>query len=152
MELKQSFREIADQVKVRGRKDPKADVFKLVHDWLRDDKNGQWLLVLDNADDAAVLSPADHSSGGGSGSGGSAVKQRLSRYLPSSRRGLILVISWIRRAAMQVVEDSDVIPIKLIYDIATYALLYKKLRDKVDRSNSITKLATALEHMPLALI
>jgi hypothetical protein len=34
-------------------------VFKLVHDWLRDEKNGRWLLVLDNADDAAVLSPTD---------------------------------------------------------------------------------------------
>ncbi|KAH9859264.1 hypothetical protein J1614_012212 [Plenodomus biglobosus] len=69
--LKQSFREIADQVKVRGRKDAQADVFMLVHDWLRDEKNGRWLLVLDNADHATVLSPADRGSGGGGG--GSAV-------------------------------------------------------------------------------
>jgi hypothetical protein len=39
--LEQSFREIANQVKVRGRKDPQADVFKLVHDWLRNEKNGR---------------------------------------------------------------------------------------------------------------
>jgi hypothetical protein len=43
--LEQSFREIADQVKVRGRKDPQANVFKLVHDWLRNVKNGPWLLT-----------------------------------------------------------------------------------------------------------
>jgi hypothetical protein len=55
--VEQSFRGIAEQVKVRGYKDPQADVFKLVHDWLRNKKNGRWLLVLDNVDDAGVLSP-----------------------------------------------------------------------------------------------
>jgi hypothetical protein len=45
--LEQGFREIADQVKVRGRKGPQAEVFKLVHEWLRDEKNGRWLLVSD---------------------------------------------------------------------------------------------------------
>jgi hypothetical protein len=86
--LEQSFREIADRVKVRGRKDPQADVFKLVHDWLRDAKNGRWLLVLDNTDDAAVLSPTD---------GGSGLRQHLSRYLPSSRHGAVLVTSRTKR-------------------------------------------------------
>ena len=43
-----------------GRKDPPANVFKLVHDWLRDEKHGEWLLVLDIADSAAILSlPSD---------------------------------------------------------------------------------------------
>jgi hypothetical protein len=30
-------------------------VFKLVHNWLRNKKNGKRLLVLDNADNAAAL-------------------------------------------------------------------------------------------------
>jgi len=60
--LEQSYWEIAEQVKVRGRKDAQADVFKLVHDWLRNEKNGPWLLVLDNADDDAVLSPLPSNS------------------------------------------------------------------------------------------
>ena len=38
-----------------GRRDPKANIFKLVHDWLRDEKNGKWLLILDNIDDASFL-------------------------------------------------------------------------------------------------
>ncbi|KAI0571336.1 hypothetical protein A1F96_08973 [Pyrenophora tritici-repentis] len=123
--LEQSFREIADQVKVRGQKDPQADVFKLVHDWLRDAKNGRWLLVLDNADDAAVLSPTD----GGSG----------------------LSAASIERAAMQVAEDSDVILIKPMYDAAAHALLRKKLGDVDEEDGSIATLAITLDHMPLAL-
>ncbi|KAF2836645.1 hypothetical protein M501DRAFT_1033316 [Patellaria atrata CBS 101060] len=49
----QGYRAIADQVKLAGRKDPQADIFELVSSWLRNEKNGKWLLVLDNADDAS---------------------------------------------------------------------------------------------------
>jgi hypothetical protein len=50
--FEQSFREIADQVKIPNRRNPKANIFKLVHDWLHDEKKGKWVLILDNADDA----------------------------------------------------------------------------------------------------
>lgn len=53
--IEESIRDLADQVKVAGRKDAKANIFKLVQDWLRDGSNGRWLLVLDNADDPTVL-------------------------------------------------------------------------------------------------
>jgi tetratricopeptide (TPR) repeat protein len=140
--LEQSFREIADQVKVRGHKDPQADVFKLVHDWLRNERNGRWLLVLDNADDAAVFSPKDSS----------ALQQHLSRYIPFSRHGSVLVTSRTKRAAMQVVEDSSIILIEPMHIIAAHALLRKKLRGTDKEDDSIARLATALDHMPLALV
>jgi hypothetical protein len=154
--LEQSFREIADQVKARGRKDPQADVFKLVHDWLRDAKNGRWLLVLDNADDAAVLFPTDDvgklSNDSASANASSALQQHLSSYLPSSRHGSVLVTSRTKRAAVQVVEDSDIILIEPMQDTAAHALLRKKLRDIDNEDDSITELARTLDHMPLALV
>jgi tetratricopeptide (TPR) repeat protein len=152
--LEQSFQEIADQVKARGRKDTQADVFKLVHDWLRDAKNGRWLLVLDNADDAVVLSPTDDVGklSNDSESVSSALQQHLSRYLPSSRHGSVLVTSRTKRAAMQVVEDSDIIPIEPMHDAAAQALLCKKLRGTAEEDDSIAELARTLDYMPLALV
>ncbi|KAI9763798.1 MAG: hypothetical protein M1839_006308 [Geoglossum umbratile] len=44
--IEQGYQDIADQVKLAGRNDPQADVFELVHNWLRNEKNGKWLLVL----------------------------------------------------------------------------------------------------------
>jgi hypothetical protein len=38
--LAQSFDEIAEKLKIRGRNQPSADVFQLVHNWLLDEKNG----------------------------------------------------------------------------------------------------------------
>jgi tetratricopeptide (TPR) repeat protein len=160
--LEQSFREIAELVKVRGRKEPQADVFKLVQDWLRDEKNGRWLLVVDNADDAGALSArvgdsqkSQADDGGGDSSNMRALQHPLRRYLPPSRHGCVLVTSRTRQAAMQLVEDSDVIAIEPMDDAAAHALLHKKLGDKgkkCDNNNDIAELAAALDHMPLALV
>jgi tetratricopeptide (TPR) repeat protein len=161
--LEQSFREIAELVKVRGRKEPQADVFKLVHDWLRDEKNGRWLLVVDNADDAGALSArvgdSQADNGGNADSSVGALQQRLERYLPPSKHGSVLVTSRTRQAAMQLVEEDDIILIKPMDDAAAHALLHKKLGDKGEKSdrdrdsdNDIAKLAAALDYMPLALV
>ena len=57
--IEQSFRDIADYVKISGRQDPKANVFRLVHDWLRDEKSGQWLPILDNVENTDLLSEVE---------------------------------------------------------------------------------------------
>jgi hypothetical protein len=163
--LEQSFREIAELVKVRGRKEPQADVFKLVHDWLREEKNGRWLLVVDNADDAGVLSAQAGDSqkpqtddGGSADNSVAALQQRLERYLPQSKHGCVLVTSRTRQAAAQLVEDSDIIAIEPMDDAAAHALLRKKLGEKDEKgdgnsasNNDVAELAAALDHMPLAL-
>ena len=53
--FEQSFWAIADQVKIPNWIDPKANIFKLVHDWLCDETNGEWVLILDNVDNADFL-------------------------------------------------------------------------------------------------
>lgn len=52
--FEQSYRDIADCVKIVRRQDLRANIFKLVHDWLRDSKD-PWLLILDKVDDARLL-------------------------------------------------------------------------------------------------
>jgi hypothetical protein len=114
--------------------------------------------VLDNADDASVLSArasnsqTDNSSGNSSSRG--ALQHHLSRYLPPSRHGSVLVTSRTRRAASQLINNSDIIPIKPIDTAIAHTLLYKHLGDKGKKSsnNNIAKLAAALDHMPLALV
>ncbi|KAF2015155.1 hypothetical protein BU24DRAFT_493604, partial [Aaosphaeria arxii CBS 175.79] len=59
--LEQSFHDIADRVRIVGRQDSQANIFKLVHDWLCDSKQ-PWLLVLDNVDDASFLLEAQPAS------------------------------------------------------------------------------------------
>ena len=151
---------------MRGRKEPQADVFKLVHNWLREEENGRWLLVVDNADGAGVLSarasdsPKSPAENGGSADNSTgALAHHLSRYLPPSRHGSVLVTSRTKQAALQLVEDGDVVLIEPMDDAAARALLHKKLGDKgkkggsnSDSINDVAELAAALDHMPLALV
>jgi tetratricopeptide (TPR) repeat protein len=142
--LEQGYRDIADQVMLAGRNDPQADVFKLVSNWLRNEHNGKWLLVLDNADDATVLSPPLSSRNDAS-------LHRLSTSLPPSKYGSVLVTSRTKHAASQLVEESDIISIEPMHNAAAQTLLHKKLGDEVNK-DGITELAVALEFMPLALV
>jgi hypothetical protein len=106
--IKQGYRDIADQVRLAGRNDPQADVFKLVHNWLRNE-NDKWLLVLDNADDAAALTlPASNEPKAQASSRDGARPRLLSWHLPRSKNGSVLVNSRTRSVALQLELMDDV--------------------------------------------
>jgi tetratricopeptide (TPR) repeat protein len=159
--LAQSFDEIAEKLKIRGRNQPSADVFQLVHNWLLDEKNGPWLFVVDNADDAGVISmqtstgqQSQTEGGASAGNSGGAPQRHLSDYLPPSEHGAVIVTSRAKQAAMHLVEDSDVILIEPMDAFAARTLLRKELGDIGDKEvldDSVVELAAALDHMPLAL-
>ena len=54
--IEEGYREIAEVVKLAGREDPKVDILRLVRAWLRDESNGKWIIVVDNADNLSILS------------------------------------------------------------------------------------------------
>ncbi|KXL43513.1 MAG: hypothetical protein FE78DRAFT_152156, partial [Acidomyces sp. 'richmondensis'] len=53
--FEQSLGDVAHQLKIYVGKDPRTDFLLLLQNWLRDEDNGRWLIVLDNADDASFL-------------------------------------------------------------------------------------------------
>src|SRR5579871_1654876 len=141
--FEQSYRDIADCVRIPERQTPTANIFKLVHDWLRGNK-GQWIIILDNVDDARFLlegQPYDS---------GSASKP-LRDYLPQSLNGSILITTRSREAALKLVEPCNVIAVDPMDEADALALFEKKLGVQKD-SNDIAELAAALEFMPLAIV
>ncbi|KAK4165213.1 kinesin light chain [Cladorrhinum sp. PSN259] len=53
--VEEGFRMIANTVKLSGRNQPKANIPQLVYDWLFNERNGRWVMVLDSADDRDVF-------------------------------------------------------------------------------------------------
>jgi hypothetical protein len=51
----QSYRDIAEAVKMPGRDDLKTDTLELVSRWMKDERNGPWLMIVDNNDDSKLL-------------------------------------------------------------------------------------------------
>ena len=88
--FEQSFQTIADQAEIPSWTNPKANIFKLVHDWLRDERKGKWVLILDNVDDADFFlrsQPTSPEAQEGSLSSGCA--KPLFKFLPPSGIGLL---------------------------------------------------------------
>ena len=150
--IEQGYRDVAEQVKIPGREDLKADIFRLVDKWLRDEKNGKWAMVLDNADEATVLFET-HATGQKAQDGGirSGLTQSLLAYLPQSRNGSILITSRTKSVALRLAEESDIISVEPMDDTHALALLEKKLGEQMDRDDT-AELAAALEFMPLAIV
>jgi len=150
--FEQSYRDIADTVKIFGRRDPKANIFKLVHDWLRDERKGKWVMILDNVDDAGFLLEAHDTGQDGQVNGSEGRDSRpLASYLPQCQNGSILITTRNRNAALKLVEQGDIITVEPMSEADALALLEKKLGKQDDR-DGVTELATALEFMPLAIV
>ncbi|OAG04890.1 uncharacterized protein CC84DRAFT_1165253 [Paraphaeosphaeria sporulosa] len=149
--FEQSFRDIADWVKIAGRQDPQANIFKLVHNWLYNCKQ-RWLLVLDNVDDARfLLSGQANRDGQHQTTNAQVVRKPLREYLPHCNRGSILITTRDKGAALQLVEQRDVIVVEPMNEAQAVALLQKKLDAQGD-SGDVAELAAVLEYMPLAIV
>jgi hypothetical protein len=154
--FEQSFRDIANCVKISGRQNPQANIFQLVHDWLRHDRKRKWVLILDNVDDAAFLvetqSTGEHRQ---TNDIESRNLRPLVSYLPQCPNGSILITTRSEDAALHLVELRDIIAIRSMSRTDALALFKKKLGGNNDGDvddDVTTELLVALDFFPLAIV
>ncbi|CAG8083911.1 unnamed protein product [Penicillium salamii] len=150
--FEQSFRDIAEQIKIPGRQDPKVNIFKLVENCLRDENRGKWLLVLDNVDNDQLLcsfSVAGKEDPISSRTNGST--KPLLEYIPRSLNGSIVITSRTRDVALKMADHKDLIEVKPMEESEALELLQRKL-DQPSESEEGRQLVNALELMPLAVV
>ncbi|PQE30876.1 hypothetical protein CJF32_00011333 [Rutstroemia sp. NJR-2017a WRK4] len=150
--FEQSFRDIANCVKIPGRQNLQANIFQLVHDWLRNDRKGKWVLILDNVDDASFLVQAQSIGKEGQTNNISYENLRpLMAYLPQCPNGSILITTRSKSAALKLVEQRDIIVVEPM-DRADALILFENKLRRHDDSDDTAELAEALEFMPLAIV
>jgi hypothetical protein len=153
--LEQSYRDIASYIKISGRRNPKANIFELVQDWLRNERKGKWILILDNVDDANFLLEAQTTAQDGQQSNLKGRNlQPLVSYLPQCQNGSILITTRSRNVALKLVEQRNTIVVEPMNKADVVTLTAKKLDLKGDSyiNGDINDLVVALECMPLAII
>ncbi|OBT60411.1 hypothetical protein VE03_10205 [Pseudogymnoascus sp. 23342-1-I1] len=151
--FEQAYQEIAERLELPGRSDPKANVLRLVYNWLSDEANGQWHMVLDNVDDGRVffgsndvvrgVSPHDQATDS---------QPPLETFLPQSRNGLILITSRNLTAASNLVDTfGKFVPVEPMEEKDSVVLLKTKIpADKYSEAD-VKELVQALEGIPLAI-
>ncbi|KAJ5185564.1 hypothetical protein N7491_006568 [Penicillium cf. griseofulvum] len=150
--FEQSFRDIADHIQIQGRHDPKVDIFRLVENWLRDEKHGKWICILDNADDEKFLC-SSLAAGKEDPTKGptNAFTKPLLEHVPLSQNGSIIITSRTKKAALEMVDHKDLIEVKPMERSEALVLLHKKL-EQLGESQESQQLVDALEFMPLAIV
>jgi tetratricopeptide (TPR) repeat protein len=146
--FEEAYRDIADRLQLPGRSDPRANVLRLVRDWLRDEKNGRWVMIIDNADDIDVFFPSrkrqrDEVPGDPPTS--------LATYLPQSCNGSILVTSRSKNVASRLAGGYNRInEVPAMDKGESLQLLRMKLGDSPLEERA-TDLLRALDYIPLAI-
>ena len=143
--FKEGYKRIAEIGKIDGLDKPSVDILQLVSNWLCDEVNGRWLMIVDNADDPNVLfkQAADY--------GSTKVTHCLSDFLPQSPNGSIVLTSRSRDVAFKFTgRNSDIVIVDPMDEAHALALLLKKLDGHLDMTDA-AELVQILDYMPLAI-
>jgi tetratricopeptide (TPR) repeat protein len=147
--FEEGYRRIAEATKMNGWNDKKVDILQLVRSWLCDESNGQWTMVIDNADDADVF----FNNGSQNLTTGNLDEsaELLSNFLPQSPNGSILVTSRNQDVAQKLIgASSGIVEVKPMDTGNALALLEKKLGFIAAKDDAM-RLICALDFMPLAI-
>ena len=127
------------------------DPLSMVFDWLRNEKNGRWLLVLDGAEEPGIFF-GQNAPLGSTAQDRLADSEALARYLLQTPNVSILVTSRFDTAALKLVRSSSkLIRVETMPEQTSLELLKAKiLNDKMDENAGI-ELIRALEGIPLAI-
>jgi tetratricopeptide (TPR) repeat protein len=146
--FEEAYRDIADRLQLLGRSDPKANVLKLVSDWLRDETNGRWVMVLDNVDEAETFFPSQKCQ---RDEADASAHIPLATHLPQSHNGAVLVTSRNKDAAAKLAGGYNKIKEVLAMDNSEgLQLLRNKLRDPPNDESAV-ELLRMLDGIPLAI-
>ncbi|VBB80786.1 Putative protein of unknown function [Podospora comata] len=132
-----AYRAIGQQLKVPGIDEEKADVKALIKSVLGRESMGNWLLIIDNADDEKLLF------------GDTA----LADYLPFSRKGSILFTTRNHKLGLRLVEsENHIITVKEMSTDEALKLLGKNLKSsQMSDTRSNNALLEFLTNLPLAI-
>lgn len=141
------YRMIARLLDLPGREDPDVDSLRLVTDWLSDEANGPWLMILDNADDRDLWLGPQKKIAQTDGA-----FMPLICHLPRCVAGGLLVTTRDRQLGHQLLErKQQPLPIFPLEPKEAEALLSAKLSDQQLNPEDIKKLAEELEYLPLTI-
>lgn len=142
--IQQAYLGIAQQLRIPGVEDKKEDVRELVRHYLSQESAGQWLLVLDNADDLDMWLKRTNSS---------TRSTRLIDLLPRSDKGSIVFTTRSRKAALKFAHG-NVIHVAEMDKEAAAQVLRNSLANKevLNDSPTVAQLLRLLTFLPLAIV
>lgn len=120
-----------------------GDVKRVVKDWLESEESGDWILVLDNADNKLDFFP---NTSGNSNAG-------LARYIPQATKGTVIITTRDYEVALQLAGTKAVLTKKAMQSSDAEALFRHHYPGWVPHDKpDCVQLLRELQHLPLAVV
>ncbi|PNP50290.1 hypothetical protein THARTR1_08998 [Trichoderma harzianum] len=153
--FRQAFASIAQGYDIPGYSEPKVDMLLLVKNWLEEKDHGEWLMIIDNADDMQLFfgQPAGTAMNPDTATSPSKAKDEmnLARYLPECAHGTILITTRNKQVGVRMTKGQQPIEVLRMNEEESAQLLRAKLKDISATMTELSTLSSQLEHLPLAL-
>ncbi|RDL35922.1 uncharacterized protein BP5553_06534 [Venustampulla echinocandica] len=146
--FEEAYRGIADELELPERNDPRVDVLRLVSNWLCNETNGKWMMIVDNADDIEVFYPKQTRTVNESSP---PAPTPLATYLPQSRNGSILITSRSKDAAARLAGGRTYIKEVPKMDESQALGLFRNKLEHASNEEGAPDLLRALDYIPLAI-
>lgn len=145
----ESFRGIADALKLPGRDQPNADIMNLIKRWLSTGTDDKWFIILDSVDDYDVFYNTAEKAKQPALSEEGETRSPWA-YIPQSPNGSVLITTQDKELAFRLTPDPEcVIDVGPMDSSQALGLLEQKLRKSdIDAGQELVK---ALEFIPLAI-
>ena len=141
------YRNIARLLDLPSRQDPDVDILRLVTDWLSDEDNGPWLMILDNADDRDLWLGSQRKGAQTNGA-----FMPLIHHLPRCVAGGLLITTRDSQLGHQLLERKrQPLPISRLEPQEAQLLLSAKLSGQQLNPEDVDNLARELEYLPLTI-
>ncbi|KAF1935704.1 HET-domain-containing protein [Clathrospora elynae] len=139
-----AYRDIGIRLRIPGIGDDNADVKRLVKETLSLGNLGDWLMIVDNADDSEILLGVDNNSNKAA---------RLIDYIPHSNEGAILFTTRSRKAATDL-NQSNVLELNDMGKAEARQLLAQRTTRQalLNDETAVDVLLETLTGLPLAIV
>ena len=146
--MEKDYQEIAKAARLVGAENPKVDQLQLVKEWLESENSGDWLMVIDNADDEELFFGQDENQD----QEFSSSSRKLARYFPQRPNGSILLTTRSRMLGVKFATVRGVIAVQEMSVSESKKLLMEKLEEDSYNDDDLTDIVEILENLPLALV
>ncbi|KAJ4002988.1 hypothetical protein NW766_012638 [Fusarium irregulare] len=144
----EGYTKIAKACKIPGHEDPSFDELSAVKTWLESDESGQWMMIVDNADDMHLFFPqSDPSSKSVSND-----DESLAKFIPECAHGTVLITTRNMQVGSRLLKGKRPIEVGKMDEYEATQLLRQMLKQGDESMETLLQLSSRLESLPLALV
>ncbi|KAI5788603.1 hypothetical protein FPQ18DRAFT_262075 [Pyronema domesticum] len=150
------YRKLGSLAKIPGHDDPKQNIGLIVKQWLEGPQSGEWILVVDNADNKLDFYPGPTSieSKGTDTVSNVIAYDGIAEFIPGGSKGTIIVTTRDREVARNLANQNVIIKPELRPEQAMELFYqhYSNTESMPDDTAALTRLLMELHYLPLAIV